>query len=242
MKKLNNKQHGLLLLILVVSLQSCLTLKQSPKFGFNEGYYKSRIHQKKEKKVYVVPDGDSIKVYTKKAIKQASTDTLRPFKLAFPATEKPDSFEHYVFKSKTHDIDLITTFLKYRPAIAASPYQFAGIPFNMSAYLGYRTDSYHLVYKKTPLHQFKRTVLHYGFSVGVFTGLGSTHVNAVAQDSTTVSYDGMINMSGVAAFLAIERFTYGISFGVDHLLDRHRKYWKYQGKPWIGISIGFNLH
>jgi hypothetical protein len=52
----------------------------------------------------------------------------------------------------------------------------------------------------------------------------------------------MINQSGVAAFLAIERFTYGISFGVDHLLDKNRKYWKYQGKPWIGLSLGFNLH
>ena len=242
MKKLNNKQNGLLLISLAVLLQSCLTLKQSPKFGFNEGYYKSRIHHKKEKKVYVVPDGDSIKVYTKGAIKKASTDTLQPFKIAFPATEKPDSFEHYVFKSNTHDVDLITTLLKYRPALASSPYQFAGIPFNMSAYFGYRTDSYHLVYKETPLHQFKRSVLHYGFSVGVFTGLGSAHVRAVAQDSTAISYDGMINLSGVAAFLAVERFTYGISIGVDHLLDKNRKYWMYQGKLWIGLNIGFNLH
>ncbi|MDQ3277571.1 MAG: hypothetical protein M3Q06_04555 [Bacteroidota bacterium] len=77
MKKLNKKQNGFLLIILAVLLQSCLTLKQSPKFGFNEGYYKSRIHHKKEKKVYVVPDGDSIKVYTKGAIKKAATDTLR---------------------------------------------------------------------------------------------------------------------------------------------------------------------
>jgi len=241
MKKLNNKHSCLLLLVLAVLLQSCLTLKQSPKFGFNEGYYKSRIHHKKEKKVYVVPDGDSIKVYTKGAIKQALTDTLRPFKIAFPATEKPDSFEHYVFKSNALDVDLITTLLKYRPAIASKPYQFAGIPFNMSAYLGYRTDAYHLVYKETPLHQFKRNVLHYGFSVGVFTGIGSAHVNAITQDSTNVSYDAMINLSGVAAFLAVERFTYGLSVGVDHLLDKNRKYWKYQGKLWIGLNIGFNL-
>jgi hypothetical protein len=111
----------------------------------------------------------------------------------------------------------------------------------MSAYFGFRTDSYHLVYKETPLRQFKRNVLHYGFSVGLFTGLGSAHVNAITQDSTTVSYDAMINQSGVSAFLAIERFTYGISIGVDHLLDKNRKLWKYQGKPWIGLSLGFNL-
>jgi hypothetical protein len=242
MKKLKNKHGGLLLLISVVLLESCLTLKESPKFGFNEGYYKSRIHHKKEKKVYVVPDGDTIKVYTKKTIKQAMTDTLRPSKIAFPDDRKPDEFEHYVFKSNTHDIDLITTFLKYRPTLGSSPYQFAGIPFNMSAYIGYRSDSYHLVYKETPLHQFKRNVLHYGFSVGVFTGLGSANINVVTPDSTTISNDGMINLSGVAAFLAIERFTYGISLGVDHLLDKNRKHWKYQGKPWIGLSLGFNLH
>ncbi len=242
MKKRKSKNYCLIIAIVIASLQSCQTLKQSPKYGFNEGFYKSRIHHKKLKKVYIVPDADSIKVYTKKAIERSFVDTLQSFKIAFPANKKPEEFENYTFWKNSFDIDVITIFFKYRPSVGTIPIQFTSASFNGSFYLGYRTDLYHLKYKQTPLRVFKRNITHYGFSVGAFTGFGSANINnSVTQDSVTISYDGPINMSGIAAFLAIERFTYGITFGYDRLLDRNKKYWIYQSKPWIGLSIGLNL-
>jgi hypothetical protein len=41
----------------ILIFTGCGVLKESPKYGFNEGYYKSRLFKKKLKKVYVVPVG-----------------------------------------------------------------------------------------------------------------------------------------------------------------------------------------
>ncbi|MGZ3845204.1 MAG: hypothetical protein ACXVBH_04070, partial [Flavisolibacter sp.] len=47
----------------VLSL-GCSSIRQSPKNGFVEGYYYSRLFHKKLKKLYVVPMDDSIKIYS----------------------------------------------------------------------------------------------------------------------------------------------------------------------------------
>jgi hypothetical protein len=235
--------YCLLALTAQLLFQSCQTIKQSPKYGFNEGYYKSRIHHKKLKKVYIVPGDDSIKVYTKKAIQRTFVDTLQSFKVAFPSNIKPDEFETYSFRKNTFDIDVISILLRFRPAVDPYPDQFSSASFNGSIFFGYRTDIYHMKYKQTPLGAFRRNMTHYGFSVGAFSGIGSSNINgSVTQDSLQISYDAPINVSGVAVFIGVERFTYGVTLGFDHLLDKNKKLWIYQGKPWIGLSIGWNIH
>ena len=242
--KLSNKNYYLVIAIAIAALQSCQTLKQSPKFGFVEGYYKSRIHHKKLKKVYVVPEEDSIKVYTKKEIQRSLVDTLQSFKIAFPANKKPEAFESYTFRQNTFDIDIITILLRYRPPLGTRAYQFSPASFNTCVYFGYRTDSYHLHYIQTPLGTFKRNITHYGFSLGGFTGLGSVNINNgnVTQNAVPNPYDAIINITGLAAFVVVERFTYGVSLGYDHLLDKNRKLWVYQGQLWFGLTIGLNIH
>jgi hypothetical protein len=233
----------LLLAMGMILFQSCRSVKQSPKYGFNEGYYKSKIHHKKLKKVYIVPGDDSIKVYTQKTLKKAFIDTMQSFKIAFPSNSKPAEFEQYSFRQNTFDIDAISIILRYRPAVAPFPNQFSSAPYNVAAYFGYRTDLYHMKYEQTPLGAYRRNMLHYGFSFGAFTGIGSGNINSsVTADSVNVSYDALINVSGLAAFIGVERFTYGVTLGFDHLPDKNRKHWIYQGKPWIGLSIGWNLH
>lgn len=224
-------------------MQSCQTMRSSAKFGFNEGYYKSRIYHKKLKTVYVVPGEDSIRVYTKKALQKATVDPEQSLKLAFPADSKPDSFTVYYFRKNSLDIDLATVILRYRPALAETPHQFSPAPFNWSAFFGYRTDLYKLNYKQTPLRNYKRDITHYGFSAGMFTGVGSTGIhNGVTRGNVPVGYDAPVLLTGFAAFFGIERFTYGFSSGYDFLLDRNRRHWIYQGKPWLGLSIGWNIH
>jgi len=56
--------------VMALVMQSCLAPRESSKFGFNEGYYKSRIFHKKLKSVYVVPGEDSIKIYTRKQLQK----------------------------------------------------------------------------------------------------------------------------------------------------------------------------
>lgn len=242
MEMLREKGLCATMAILIILLQSCHTLKSSPKYGFNEGYYKSRIYHKKLKQVYVVPGEDSIKVYTHKALQKAFVDPQQSLKIAFPANQKPDEFENYLFRRHSYDIDLTTIVFKRRPWVGEIPSQFSPASLNWSVYFGYRTDIYHLSYEQTPLRAYKRNISHYGFSMGLFTGIGVANINnMVTRENVTIPYDAAINVTGLAGFFAIERFTYGITFGYDHLLDQNRKHWIYQGKPWVGLSVGLNI-
>jgi hypothetical protein len=135
---------------ILLLFQSCQMMRQSSKHGFNEGYYKSRLFRKKVKTLYVVPDADSIRVYSRKKLSKGAVDTAEALKLAFPANEKPAAFENYLFRQNTFDADLLSILFKYRPARHPYPHQI-NTSFNGVIYIGYRTDMYHLRYQQTPV-------------------------------------------------------------------------------------------
>ena len=222
---------------------ACQSLKQSSKYGFNEGFYKSRLFHKKIKSVYVLPGEDSIKVYSAKRLLNATADTNVSVKIAFPANEKPERFENYLFKQTSFDLDILSILLKYRPQVKGFPNQLNTSILNGVLYLGYRTDLFHLHYKQNALRRYKREVSHYGFSIGVFTGIGASRIDPfVTLGALNIEYDGFVNPSGIAAILAMNKLSFSLALGVDHLLDKNRRVWIYQGKPWIGLGVGLNLN
>jgi len=223
-------------------LTSCSVLKNSPKYGFNEGYYKSRIFHKKLKNIYVVPGDDSIKVYTAKSLKKEIVDTTKSLKIAFPANNKPAEFENYIFRKGGFDVDLLTIPFKYRPSAKGFPRQL-NASFNGAVYLGYRTDVYRLSYKQTPLRVFKRQITHYGYSIGLFTGIGTARIDpSVTNSGIGYEYDGAVNLSGINLVAGVEKLSLGLAVGVDHLLDKNHRYWVNNGQLWLGISFGLNLN
>jgi hypothetical protein len=172
-------------IFIALLLTGCSVLKNSPKYGFNEGYYKSRIFHKKLKHIYVVPGEDSIKVYTAKRLRKEILDTSKLVKIAFPQNQKPSEFENYIFRKNSFDIDLLTIAFKYQPSVNGFPRQ----------------------------------------------------LNAIAYE-----YDGAVNLLGINAVLGVEKLSLGLAVGTDHLLDKNRKHWVNQSKPWVGISFGLNLN
>lgn len=227
---------------LPVILSGCETLKESSKYNFNEGYYHSRLYHKKNKKIYVVPDDDSVKVYSAKQISKGVVDTTKSIKIAFPADRMPAQFENYMFTKSSFDLDVLTVLFKYRPPVSDFPPQF-NATFNGAVYAGYRFDTYKLQYNKTPLNVYKRTITHYGYSFGAFTGFGTARIDEyVTNNAINIEYDGVVNLSGIAAIVAVNKLTFGLTLGVDHLLDENRHYWVNQRKAWIGLSVGLNLN
>ncbi len=227
---------------LLGTLSSCTSIKQSSKYGFTEGYYRSRLFHKKRKKIYVVPGDDSIKVYSAKSLQKSFIDTTKLLKIAFPANNKPREFTSYNFQRKTMDLDVLSVLFKYRPAVSNFPRQL-NATFNGALYLGYRTDLYRLHYKQTPLQVYKRDITHYGFSFGAFAGFGTARIDEyVTNNAISIQYDGVVNLAGIAAIIAVDKVSFGLNLGVDHLLDKHRKYWVNEGKPWLGLSVGLNLN
>jgi hypothetical protein len=115
--------------------------------------------------------------------------------------------------------------------------------FNGAVYIGYRTDAYTLRYKATPLGVFKRSITHYGYSFGLFSGFGTARIDEyVTLNALSYEYDGLVNLSGFAAIIAIDKISAGLTLGVDHLLDKNSRVWVNNAKPWLGISLGLNLN
>lgn len=229
-------------IFLLYILSSCETLKQSPKFGFNEGYYYSRLYHKKKKHIYVVPTDDSIKIYSVKKLGEG-VDTTDAIKLILPANEKPSAFESYSFQKTSLDMDVLNILFKLRPSVSEFPPQFNNNIFNGAFYLGDRLDVYKINYKSTPLGTYNRYTSHHGYSAGLFAGIGASRIDEfVTQNALSIEYDGVVGIYGICALMAIDKINFGLNVGEDHLFDHNRKLWIYQSKPWIGLSISLNLN
>lgn len=228
---------------LIVLLGSCKVLQQSPKYNFTEGYYTSRLFQKKKKHIYVVPNDDTIKIYSAKKVGR-KVDTTEALKIALPPNKKPAAFDTYSFRKASLDLDVLNILFKLRPSVRGFPPQLNNNLLNGAIYLGKRTDIYKIRYHHhTPMEKYQRVTDHYGYSVGVFAGIGASRVDEyVTLNALSIQYDGFVNVFGVAALVAVDKINFGLNIGVDHLLDKNRKVWIYQGKPWVGLSFGLNLN
>jgi hypothetical protein len=221
-------------------LSSCDSLKESSKYKFVEGYYKATVKGKTEK-LYVLTGSDTIKAFKARDIAGERIDTSHALSFAFPPL-KPDNFSSISFTRNTFDFDILTILFKYRFPVDGFPPQL-NASFNGALYFGYRTDVYKLSYKKTPMRYMKRAITHYGYSIGFFSGFGTARIDEYdTEGALNYEYDGLVNLTGVAIIVALDKLTAGLTVGVDHLLDKNSPLWINNGKPWIGISLGLNLN
>jgi len=90
---------------------------------------------------------------------------------------------------------------------------------------------------------YQRQINHFGFSGGLFLGLGNTALNPSTTDNNiSIEYDGLVLQKGIAGIVAVNKLTIGVSLGFDKLLDKNSKTWIYQNKPWFGLMLGLNLN
>jgi hypothetical protein len=223
--------------IAIFVLQGCKVLQESSKYEFNEGTYKVKTPEHAGK-AYVVVNEDSVKVYP---VNTPLFDSTKLIELALPnKTTKPVTGRH-LFVTNSFDLDVLTILFKYRPSVKGFPNQFT-THLNGAAYMGYRTDVFKIRYSKKPLY-YKRHIEHYGYSFGGFLGMGATAMNPwVTSGNITDEYDGFVITKGAALNVAVNAFTFGVAIGWDHLMDSNRKFWIYQGKTWLGLTLGLNLN
>ena len=234
---------ALFLLAVFAILQSCSALRQKATAPFTSGEY--ILHSEVDTtrtKVYALVTSDSINVYPIGDKTIASAYDSKKNKVFLYPPERSTFYPKQVFRQTGIDFDVLTIPFKYRPYTQGFPNQF-NTNLNGAFYLGTRTDTYEISYKKTPLGQFAKNTAHYAFGLGVFAGLGSTFMNEwVTQPSIDKQYDGVVFTKGIAGILGIGNLNFGLTIGFDHLLDANHHAWIYQGKPWTGISIGLNLN
>jgi hypothetical protein len=227
---------------LTTMLFSCSALKESPKYKLTDGVYKTKNDGNKAF-VYIENAEDSVFVYQLKAgRKLAKTDRspLKPEVYPVIATDKVILAKRYW--KNTFDLDVLTIPFKYRPSTNSFTPQLSN-HLNGALYIGYRNDTYELSYKQNPIGKISQRISHLGFSAGLATGIGVSPLNPwVTQNNISTEYDGFIWSKAVCIIMAVEKLNFGLAVGIDHLLDDNSRYWIYQGKPYLGLSVGLNLN
>ena len=237
---------GYLMVILAaaVSFSSCLVIgKNSAKYTFSDGIYRTKKFGGHE--VYVLRvDDDTISVFQVQEFKD-STAILTNQRVNYTSRQrkfKDNKIEHTFYKP-SFDLDAMTIAMKYRPEVNGVPNQLT-TNFSGAVFAGYRIDAYHLNYKRTPLNIYKQSVKHMGYSVGLYAGLGSSLIDGTTLNdpSSSIQYEGVLLITGVALTTAIENLTFGVSLGTDHLLDKYSSQWIYEGQPYLGFTLGLNIN
>ncbi len=220
---------------------SCGVVRNSPKYQLANGYYKSKTFSSKNEKVYVDNEIDTIYVYNyNKAVKAVDTSLAK--RIVFPKKIANSINNSKSFRQASFDVDFVTMPFKYRPTQRGFPQQF-NTQLNGAVYLGFRNDVYQIKYKQNPLKKYDRQTTHYGFSFGLFTGIGGSAINPwVTNNVVGYEYDGVVWAKGVGAFIGINNFNIGLALGFDDLLDENKDFWIYQQKPWLGLAFGLNLN
>lgn len=243
--KMNITRYAVLFLLILSTFffSSCSVLRDSAKYSFTDGPYRTKKITKE--KVYVMKvDEDTIAVFPIQEFKDSSAIIVKK-RINYTSAQKKlkDNKTSVSFYRPSFDLDVMTMPLKYRPATAEIPNQLV-TTFNGAIFGGYRIDAYNLRYKQTPLNTYKQNIRHSGYSAGVYAGLGNAIIDAstLANPHYDLQYEGVLLLVGIATNFAVNDITFGFSFGTDYLLDRNHESWIYQGKPNVGFTLGLNIN
>jgi hypothetical protein len=225
------------------SFTGCIALQQNSKHGFNDGIYQTKRFS--QNKVYILKiDEDTMAVFPVIEFSD-STAIITGKRINYTTLSKKlkDNKNTHGFYRPSFDIDVMTIPVIYRPYTRGFPNQLTA-NFNGALFAGYRLDEYKLDYKRTPLNVYKLKVKHFGYSIGLFTGMGNTVIDGstLGNPNFLLEYEGVLLITGLAANIAAGNFTFGISYGPDFLLDKYRNEWIYEGKPCVGFTVGLNLN
>lgn len=216
-------------------------LQKTAKREFNDGFYTQKIDGKKQKS-YIDIEGETVHIHpvTLKN-RERIVDSLTTGSF-FPKEMNADFKQSASFNKGSFDIDFFTIPLKLRPTQNEVPAQL-NTNLNGAVYLGYRNDIYMIKYAANPLGKADRNINHFGFSLGAFTGIGSTFMSPTnTNNRMQQEYDGIVWSKGIAGIIAVNNFTIGIALGFDNLLDKNHRIWIYESKPWLGLAFGLNLN
>jgi hypothetical protein len=219
----------------------CVPVEKMARHDFDSGFYKLNTVQAQPAHVYVKVIEDSLVIYPVTITGKKTIPDITSLIGTRINNVKPGN---YLYKScfinNSVDVDLTTVLLKYRPPSRGVPNQ---LSYNVNAalYIGLRRDFYKLVPYKSPLHEETSYIRQIGFDAGFFAGIGITPINpSVTLSKEMLEYDGIVFQKGLAGFMTFDNISVGVAIGFDNLLDRNKKAWIYNQKPYLGLLIGIS--
>ena len=216
----------------------CVSLGKLARHDFDSGFYKLKVNGGKPARVYAEVVDDSVIVYPINNVGNREIPNISSSTGTKISRTKSDNYLYQsCFINNSLDIDLTTIIFKSRHSMDDVPNQFSA-DLDIALYLGIRKDFYKLVTPVHPIHEEKSYIRQIGYDFGIFAGIGSTPVNpTVTNNKINQEYDAMIFQKGFAAFISINKMSFGLALGFDNLLDKSRSSWIYNQKPYLGLII-----
>lgn len=145
------------------------------------------------------------------------------------------------YQTTALDVDVFTLPFKYRFRTADQPGQLEDRP-NVGVHVGGRYDlgRYRTVYFRRSQRSEISTL---SVGLGGFVCIGAARVDPFSTlGRVQDDYFGLGLNYGVAATVSVRSVSAGLAVGIEQLTDRNRNLWIYQGRPWLGLTLGVNLN
>lgn len=234
-------KNSSVILFLVLLLSSCNVLEETADQELDDGVYLKKSGKEKQQ-VYVNVANDSVRIHpTTSAEDLVAIDTLQAANIYLSELENGGREDLKLYTSGI-DVDFLTIPAKLRFAGNDVPAQINS-ELNGAIYVGYKKNKYIIKYRMSPLHVQERKIIKLGYSLGLFTGFGSTFISPTTTNfNLEQEYDGIVWSKGLAGIIEVNRLSVGIAVGFDNLIDKNKNIWIYENKPWIGLGVGLNLN
>ncbi len=193
----------------------------------------------------------SLKIYDGVVLK----DTLRtgnsaglPQGLFFPYINRPDSGSSTFAKSKklswltsNQVFQALSIPVKVRLRTGEYPYQAEGsINFGIAYGWKFTHHVYQNYYYRKTGDFVNSSENHYSLTPGLFAGPGI--IELTPQNSITPNNRNILSFTyGAMLVCGVNRLNVGLALGFDNAVGNSDKEWVYQNKPWIGVTISFDL-
>ena len=238
--RLPSARHMPILLISFLSA-GCAVWQNGARHELTDGFYRQRS-TKGDPSVFVKVTGDTLRLYAVSGQRRAPiVDASAP---AASYWQGASAGRQPIVKlaKRSFDVDFLTIPVKIRASAGTVPAQL-NTSLNGAVFLGFRNDTYNVVHHLDPLGITARTINHFGYSLGVFSGFGNTFMSPTNTNNLLQQeYDGIVWNKGLAGIVGLNNLTVGLAVGLDDLLDKNRDIWIYQRKPWVGFVFGLNLN
>lgn len=151
---------------------------------------------------------------------------------------KLTSGEEFKLKFTEVTVSALTIPLKYRFKVNDSISENYTASINLNGFLGISTGKSNFMYRKGV--DSKINTEKYSFGVlGGFSTVKLTTKNSKILEKK-LNNNGLLSV-GIGATYSFNKINVGGFYGYDFALGQDATDWNYNGKPWLGIALGYSL-
>jgi len=108
---------------------------------------------------------------------------------------------------------------------------------NLGALIGYTCGKTNFVHTKG----LENSTYDTQFTFGIFLGADKLEFSFKGENDEEVKVKSAFITTGLGIMYSYQKFTFGVTGGIDSGLGENSSKWDYNTRPWLGITLGYSL-